>query len=62
MIGNIVKIHDRSSDLNNSQGEIIDIDNNKATVMILRPHTLQYRQAWDCIVEHVEIEKLGVVM
>ncbi len=61
MIGNIVKIQDPNSDLYNSQGEIINIDNNKATVMILRPHTIHYKQAWDCIVENIDIRKLVIM-
>ena len=58
MIGSIVSINDRESDLYCSQGEVININNNKATVMILRPHTLNFRQAWDCIVENTDINKL----
>lgn len=61
MIGSIVKIQDRNSDLHNSQGEIISIDNDKATVMILRPHTLNFRQAWDCIVERIDLRKLVIM-
>lgn len=61
MIGSIVSINDRESDLYCSQGEIINIDNNKATVMILRPHTLHFRQVWDCIVENIDIEKIMTI-
>lgn len=61
MLGNIVKIQDRSSDLNNSQGEVINIDDSNATVMILRPYTLEHKQAWNCIVENVDLRKLVIM-
>lgn len=61
MIGSIVKIQDQNSDLNNSQGEIINIDDSNATVMILRPQTIERKQAWNCIVENVDLRKLVIM-
>lgn len=62
MIGSIVTINDRESDLYCKRGEVIDIENKQATVMILEPKGIENKKAWDCIVEKIDIKKLEEVI